>query len=80
MWLRYLIFSIFVYLVFRGLRSFLPQSGQRREMSRSSDGEEMVKDPNCNTFIPLDSAIITKVNGRHYYFCSKECAKEYKNR
>lgn len=48
--------------------------------AETSDGQEMVKDPNCNTYIPLDSAIVSKVNGRHHYFCSKECEREYRIR
>ena len=80
MWLRYLIFFIFVYLVIRGLKSFLPQPEKNRRIDRTSAGEDMVKDPNCNTYIPLDSAIVAKVNGRSHYFCSKECEKEYRNK
>lgn len=80
MWFRYLIFFIFVYLVFRGLRSFISQPGDRLNKAGTSAGEEMVKDPNCNTYIPLDSAIVGKVNGRHHYFCSKECLNAYKQK
>lgn len=40
----------------------------------------MVKDPNCNTYIPLESAIVARVNGRSHYFCSKECIDEYRRK
>lgn len=80
MWLRYLIFFIFVYLVIRGLKSFLPQDQKERRSARNSSDEDMVKDPNCNTYIPLNSAIVARVNGRHYYFCSKECVDAYRSK
>lgn len=80
MLLRYLIFFGFIYLVYRVYRSVIVKHVKRRDMARTLAGEDMVKDPNCNTFIPLDSAIVSKVNGKHYYFCSKECEKEYRNR
>lgn len=77
---RYLIFFIFVYLVVRGLKSFLPKHEKERDTARNRAGEDMVKDPNCNTYIPLESAMVARVNGRSHYFCSKECIEEYKRK
>jgi len=40
----------------------------------------MVKDPNCNTYVPLKSAIVANIKGKSHYFCSKECEKEFKDK
>lgn len=39
----------------------------------------MVKDPYCETYIPRDSAIRARINGRDHYFCSKECLRKFKD-
>ena len=50
-----------------------PQSGpvQKRE------GEEMVLDPVCNSYIPLSSALTVKDGGRTEYFCTDECRDKF---
>ena len=40
------------------------------------DGEEMVLDPQCHSYIPKSDAITQ--SGR--YFCSQECARLYLTR
>jgi len=47
--------------------------------SEETEGEitEMVFDENCKTYIQKKDAIKVVVNGREYYFCSKECAEEF---
>ncbi len=41
---------------------------------------EMVKDPHCQTYIPKNSAIFARIDGREYYFCSRQCMKEFKGK
>lgn len=44
----------------------------------SVEGETMVEDPQCNTFLPLSDAYKASIKGRTYYFCSKKCRNEFK--
>lgn len=44
----------------------------------NDEGETMVEDPQCNTFLPLSDAYKASINGRTYYFCSKKCRTEFK--
>jgi YHS domain-containing protein len=37
----------------------------------------MVKDETCNTYLPREEAILEKVEGKEYYFCSQECRKKF---
>jgi uncharacterized protein len=68
---------ILLYYLVKGLLS--PSKSMR--MDRGGNGEvesEMVKDPNCGTYIPRESAIRARIDGREYFFCSKECMREFK--
>lgn len=65
--------------VFYSMISGLLRPGQsRKPKNRTNDGETMVEDPQCGTYIPLSDAVKASFNGRQYYFCSKKCLKEYK--
>ncbi len=41
---------------------------------------EMVQDPNCETYIPVNEAITATIAGREHFFCSEQCANEYRNK
>lgn len=78
MLLRLLLIFLICYLIFKTLRSI---AGSGRDATSSKlkpdpGGEEMVLDPQCQSYIPKSDAI--GVSGR--YFCSPECAQLYLNR
>ncbi|MCW8858220.1 MAG: PP0621 family protein [Deltaproteobacteria bacterium] len=50
----------------------------RQPKNRTDEGETMVEDPQCGTFLPLSEAVKATIHGRQHYFCSKKCLKEYK--
>ena len=52
--------------------------GWKMPRNRSREGEQMVEDPQCGTFIPIGDAVSANINGQQRYFCSKKCLKEYK--
>ena len=82
--LRLIIAVVIVYLIYRLVKTSLLPSGKRSEKfprtPASIEGEEMVKDPYCNTYIPLGDAYKASVNGKTLYFCSKECFEKYKRK
>lgn len=49
-------------------------------MARTLAGEDMVKDPNCNVYIPKNAAMKSMVKGEAHYFCSAECMEAFKRR
>jgi len=63
-----LIVAVFILLV----RTFFPSSSGKEGAAR-----EMVKDPNCETYVPEAEALRKVVAGREHYFCSEKCAEEY---
>ncbi len=80
--IRLLVAIIIVYLIYRLAKTFLLPSGRTSGSFPKSpapiEGEDMVKDPYCNTYIPLSEAYKASVNGETLYFCSKECFEKYK--
>lgn len=78
MLLRLLLFFLICYIISKTLRSI---GGSRRgglSSKAESDlrGEEMVLDPQCQSYIPKSDAVAA--SGR--YFCSRECAQLYLSR
>jgi YHS domain-containing protein len=37
----------------------------------------MVKDEACLTYVPKEDALREVIDGREYFFCSKECRKKF---
>jgi hypothetical protein len=48
----------------------------KRGRTTNSEGEEMVLDPQCQTYVPKKDAILQAGN----YFCSRECAQLFLSR
>jgi YHS domain-containing protein len=79
--MRFLIFLGLLILLYYLVKGWISPS-KARQMGRGK-GEwelesEMVKDPHCQTYIPKNSAIYARIDGREYYFCSRQCVKKFK--
>ena len=48
-----------------------------RKTENSGVIDEMVKDPFCDTYIPVRDAKRRVINGREYFFCSEACADKF---
>jgi len=80
--IRLVIAGIIVYVVYRFLKAlFTPServSGNASGGTPRIEGEDLVKDPCCGTYVPINSAFRTTLNGKTMYFCSRECLEKYK--
>jgi hypothetical protein len=76
--LRLLILFLLGYLAFAALRAIVrrSKSGPPGKLNSDSNAEDMVLDPQCQSYIPKSNAVAQ--SGR--YFCSRECAQLYLNR
>lgn len=77
MLLRLILLAVLFYVVLSVLRAYF--SARRSQPSRASkpaEGEEMVQDPQCLSYLPKSDAIAQA--GK--YFCSKACAKLFLER
>ncbi|PLY06960.1 MAG: hypothetical protein C0624_04005 [Desulfuromonas sp.] len=54
--------------------------GPRRQPPRekSSQGEDMVRDPQCGMFLPRQDALSVSIKGVQHHFCSTECRDAFK--
>jgi len=76
--LRFILFAILFFILYYVLQYLLKGIlSPRKRMDRGSEPEELVQDPNCQTYIPKRSAIKKKIAGNVLYFCKKECLKNY---
>jgi YHS domain-containing protein len=44
---------------------------------RLRQGDELVKDPVCQTYVVRSRALARRERGAEVYFCSAECARRY---
>lgn len=65
------------YTLYSALRRSL--SGPPPGAGKPSKGEEMVKDPQCGTYIPRSQAVDKTVGGQQLFFCSPQCRDRYRS-
>jgi len=79
--IKFVIFLLVGYFALKTLKGIFGQGPQARMETGSRPSEEidnlMVKDPNCQTYIPKRDAVRAEQNGDIYYFCSRECRDAY---
>jgi len=69
--LRLVFFFIIIYIIYSALKPLL--RGRQKPASSAQRGEEMVLDPQCQTYVPISEA----VSRQGKFFCSEECAQRY---
>jgi YHS domain-containing protein len=57
-----------------------PRRTSRRSAGRPQASGIMVKDETCNTYLSREDAIVEKVEGKDYYFCSPDCRRKFLER
>jgi uncharacterized protein len=76
--LKFLIIGILIYLLYILVKGLFRKD---KEIHRGSPGtgviDEMVRDPVCETYIPKRQAIRRVIDGKEFFFCSKECADKF---
>jgi len=72
--------GITAYVLIRGLIQTLVGVQQRRQRQDPARlrGAEMVQDPVCESYIPKEGALSERIRGETYFFCSTQCARQFK--
>lgn len=77
--LRLIILAVVLWIVVRALRAYL-RAGKstlsKHRDPRSLQGEDMVLDPQCQSYVPKGNALVH--DGK--YFCSQKCAALHSSR
>lgn len=76
--IKLLILILVGFVVYSMISGLLQPKGPKIPKSSSRDGEKMVEDPQCGTYLPISEATSTQINGKEVHFCSKKCLKTYK--
>ncbi len=66
--------------VLRGSSQFAGSEPQRSNPVRPASGmapQELVKDPQCGTFVSPELSIRARSQGRELHFCSRECEQKF---
>jgi len=50
---------------------------RRKKLGGELEPEELVQDPYCQTYIPKRTAVKKRIEGKHYYFCNKDCLRKF---
>ncbi|MDH4218547.1 MAG: YHS domain-containing protein [Candidatus Aminicenantes bacterium] len=76
--LRIVLYALLAYIIYKFIRLYQYFSKRSRapRQPRQISGM-MVKDDMCNTYLPKEDAIKEIVEGKEYYFCSKECRQKF---
>lgn len=74
-----LLFFLGYTLVTAVLRIF---SGRDRQLppEKTRQGEEMVRDPQCGTYLPRGDAMTAVIRGKKHYFCSRDCRRRFEEK
>jgi uncharacterized protein len=75
--MRLLILALLAYVLYRLLRGFFTPGQKLKGNEGRGAIDEMVKDPLCETYVPLRDSQRRVIGGREYFFCSKECADKF---
>jgi YHS domain-containing protein len=80
--MRLLFYLIIIFLAYKLINKALGGRPVEKGHYKTTDlqGEDMVRDPSCNTYIPIDNALSAKAGGEVYYFCSEKCLSAFKEK
>lgn len=84
--LKLIIFAVGCYIVYKlFFKDFLKkkevaEKEQKAEEDRKIAAGEMVKDPECGTYVSVDDSISVRDGDRSFYFCSYECRDKFLKR
>lgn len=80
--MRLLFYFIIIFFAYKLINKVLGRSQIEKGRYKTTDlqGEDMVRDPSCNIYIPIDNALSAKAGGEVYYFCSEECLRAFKEK
>ena len=79
--IRLIIFIVIGYFALKAIKSVFSPGAQTRMESEGKQASEidnlMVKDPNCDTYIPKRGALRVTHKGVEIHFCSEKCRDAY---
>ena len=79
---RFILTLAIIYLAYRLGKYIVQLSDKNRQRVSRSHGEiaseDLIKDPQCGTYVPQSSAVKSTIGGEDFYFCSETCRDRYR--
>jgi YHS domain-containing protein len=80
--MRGLLIFITILLVYYALKAvfrsaFIAYHEENGRTQQRQQGEDMVMDPECRTYVIKDRAVTRRIGKSIHFFCSEECAQRY---
>jgi len=75
-----LIFIIIIYYAVRTVFRSAREAYYAEEKRERLQGEEMVLDPECRTYVVKARSTVRRIGGKTVYFCSEACAKRFEEK
>jgi len=81
--IRNILVFIFILVIYYALRTVFRSAleayhaGEKRNRIQ---GEDMVLDPECHTYVVKTRSTAQRIGGKVMYFCSEACAKRYEEK
>lgn len=77
--IKLLLLALLFFIGYSFFQALFPaRRNDKRPENRSRDGEQMVQDPQCGTYLPISEALRANIRGQQHHFCSRKCRKLYK--
>ncbi len=76
--IRIIFYALLVYIIYLVYRFFqgIGRASKTSRVAKRPSGM-MVKDETCNTYLPKEDSLKEIIEGKEYYFCSKECRDKF---
>lgn len=80
---KLIILAIAIYIVYKLFandflkKKKVAEKEEKKETDRKIAAGEMVKDPECGTYVSVDDSISVKDGPKTYHFCSYECRDNF---
>ena len=81
--IRGVLLLFLIVLVYSAIRTVFrsAQKAYREEDAPARlKGEEMVRDPECGTYVVKGRAVTRRIGGAAVFFCSDSCARRYEEK
>lgn len=79
MFVRLILILAILYIAYRMGRYIFQLSDEGIQKNRREiTGEDLVKDPQCGTYVPKSSSIKATIGGEDHFFCSEDCRNKYR--
>ena len=81
--LRVILVVVCLLILYNALKTIFRSASQAYHQEDPRDrimGDEMVRDPECRTYVLKDRAVVRRIRGANTYFCSEACARQYEDK